>query len=150
MMIQTIRDHERVITQAIDCRAPKRKVFETWTQPEWLKRWFFADVGMECRVAEVDLRVGGKYRLSMAMPGGPETVFDGSYQAIAIPDALVYTWHGGEGEHVTLVTALFHDRDKGTRIDFTHGVFATVEAKEAHAKGWTACLKSLERLLESD
>jgi uncharacterized protein YndB with AHSA1/START domain len=148
-MISNATTTDRVISMAIDCRAPRKKVFETWTEPEWLKRWFFADVGMVCRIAEVDLRPGGAYRLSMAMPGGPETIFRGEYQSIAAAEALVYTWAGGEGDHVTLVTALFRDRDKGSRIEFTHGVFATKEARDAHAQGWNACLRQLEALLET-
>jgi uncharacterized protein YndB with AHSA1/START domain len=104
---------------------------------------------MQCNVAEVDLKVGGRYRLAMAMPGGPETIFTGAYQAVTVPEALVYTWSGGEGDHVTLVTALFRDRDKGSIIDFTHGVFATAESAAAHAQGWRACFRQLERLLEA-
>jgi uncharacterized protein YndB with AHSA1/START domain len=139
---------DRVITVSLECRAPKRKVFETWTEPEWLKKWFRADEGYVCNVAEVDLKPGGRFRLAMALPGQPETVFSGAYQAVAVPDALVYTWSGGEGDHVTLVTALFHDAGKGSRVDFTHGVFATAAARDAHAQGWMACWKQLERVLE--
>jgi uncharacterized protein YndB with AHSA1/START domain len=124
-------------------------VFQTWTEPEWLKRWFRADEGFTCNVAEVDLRVGGKFTLAMAMPGQPETRFSGVYQIVRAPEALVYSWWGAEGEGVTLVTALFSDRGTGSRVDFTHGVFGTAEAKIAHERGWMACFKMLERTLEA-
>ena len=38
MMINKPTDAERILNLAIDCRAPKNKVYETWTQPEWLKK----------------------------------------------------------------------------------------------------------------
>lgn len=50
--------------------APREKVFRAWTDPEELKKWF-GPVGYSTLIAEVDLRVGGKYRLGMRkLPGG--------------------------------------------------------------------------------
>jgi uncharacterized protein YndB with AHSA1/START domain len=148
MMIKKEQEGDLYITVGLDCRAPRKKVFETWTQPDWLKKWFRADEGFTCTTAEVDLRVGGRFALAMAMPGQPNTRFEGIYQVVRENDALVYTWSGGEGDHVTLVTALFSDRGTGSRVDFTHGVFATHEAKEGHARGWIACWNMLEKVLE--
>lgn len=151
MMISQPTQADRVITLAIDCRAPRRKVYETWTQPEWLKKWFMADQGHICNLAEVDLRVDGRFRISMGASGSPptaeQTTFTGAYQAIAADEALVYTWSGGEGDHVTLVTTLFRDRDKGSRVDFTHGVFATQAARDKHAAGWIACPEQFGQVL---
>jgi uncharacterized protein YndB with AHSA1/START domain len=136
------------VTLALDCRAPRRKVFETWTQPEWLKKWFRADEGYTCNLAEVDLRVGGRFALAMALPGQEETRFTGVYQIVRDAETLVYTWQGGEADHVTLVTAVFSDRGTGTRLDFTHGMFVTAESKTQHERGWMACFKMLEGVLE--
>jgi uncharacterized protein YndB with AHSA1/START domain len=148
-MITKEQEGDKYLTVALDCRAPKKKVFETWTQPEWLKKWFRAEEGYVCTTAEVDLRVGGRFALSMGMPGqSSETRFEGVYQVVRAPDALVYTWSGAEGDHVTLVTALFSERGAGARVDFTHGVFSTRESKDAHAKGWMACFEMLGQLLE--
>jgi uncharacterized protein YndB with AHSA1/START domain len=149
MLITKQQDGERYITVSLDCRAPKHKVFQTWTEPEWIKRWFRAGDGFTCQTAEVDLRVGGRFALAMAMPGQPETRFSGIYQVVRAPDALVYTWGGGEGDHITLVTALFSERGAGSRVDFTHGVFSSAESKLAHEQGWVACWKMLERTLDS-
>jgi uncharacterized protein YndB with AHSA1/START domain len=148
MLIKTENESSLHATLALDCRAPRKKVFETWTKPEWLKKWFRADEGFACTLAEVDLRVGGKFALSMSLGGRPETTFRGEYQVVHLDQALVYTWHGGEGDHVTLVTAIFSDRGNGSRIDFTHGVFSTREAKELHMQGWMGCFKMLEKVLE--
>jgi uncharacterized protein YndB with AHSA1/START domain len=147
MLINTAAEAGNVMTVALDCRAPRRKVYETWTEPAWLKKWFRADEGYTCTVAEVDLRVGGAFALAMALPGKDETRFSGVYQVVRPAEALVYTWEGGEGNHVTLVTAVFSDRDKGSRIDFTHGVFSSQKSKEEHAMGWRLCFRQLALLL---
>ncbi len=148
MLITKEQEGECHVTVSLDCRAPRAKVFETWTKPEWLKKWFRADEGFTCTTAEIDLRVGGRFALAMAMPGQPETRFSGAYQVVRPNEALVYTWQGGEGDHVTLVTALFSDRHSGSRVDFTHGVFASREAKEQHLAGWMACWKMLDKLVD--
>lgn len=147
MLITTEQDGALYLTVGLDCRAPKAKVFETWTQPEWLRKWFRADEGFVCSQADVDLRPGGQFALAMALPGNPLTRFWGTYQVVRAPDALVYTWEGGEGPHVTLVTAVFSNRGTGSRVDFTHGIFATPEAKQAHAMGWMGCFATLGRVL---
>jgi uncharacterized protein YndB with AHSA1/START domain len=148
MLITRENESALHLTVGLDCRAPKRKVFETWTEPAWLKKWFRADEGYTCTVAEVDLRVGGDFALAMSLPGYPETRFSGTYQIVRPPDALVYTWKGGEGDHVTLVSVVFSDRGAGSRVDFTHGIFVDKQSKEQHAQGWMACFRMLERVLE--
>jgi uncharacterized protein YndB with AHSA1/START domain len=148
MLIKTENESALHVTVGLDCRAPRKKVFETWTRPEWLKKWFRADEGMTCSLAEVDLRVGGRFALAMAIPGRDETRFHGIYQVVHPDEALVYTWEGGEGPHVTLVTALFVDRGSGSRVEFTHGIFATPESKTQHVLGWMMCFKMLAKALE--
>ena len=148
MLIKTETQSNLAITVSLDCRAPRPKVFQTWTEPEWIKKWFRADEGFVCNEAEVDLRVGGKFALAMALPGQSETRFSGEFQVVRPSEALVYTWGGGEGDHLTLVTALFSDRGTGSRIDFTHGIFATQASKEEHARGWMACFEMLGKVLE--
>jgi uncharacterized protein YndB with AHSA1/START domain len=148
MLIKTENESTLHVTVGVECRAPRHKVFETWTKPEWLKRWFRADEGFTCSLAEVDLRVGGSFLLAMALPGQSETRFSGEYQVVHQDAALVYTWRGGEGPHVTLVTAIFSDRSSGSRVDFTHGVFSSPESKVQHVMGWMACFRMLERVLE--
>lgn len=148
MLIKTENESSLHVTVSLDCRAPRKKVFETWTQPEWLKKWFRADEGFTCTLAEVDLRVGGAFALAMRLPGREETKFHGVYQSVHPDEALVYTWEGGEGAHVTLVTALFSDRGAGSRVDFTHGIFSSAESKAQHMQGWMMCFGKLGKLLE--
>jgi uncharacterized protein YndB with AHSA1/START domain len=70
--------------------APRHLVFKAWTTPELIKRWWNAKRGV-VTLAEVDLRVGGKWRWVMMADGGFEVAFHGEYREIAPDERLVYT-----------------------------------------------------------
>jgi len=89
--------------------APREKVFRAWTDPEELKQWWGPE-GCSTPIAEIDLRVGGKYRFGMKPLEGDLIFVSGTYREIRPPEKLVYTWvwEGSEmdaGE--TLVTVKF-------------------------------------------
>ncbi len=73
--------------------APRETVFQAWTDPEILTKWWRVDAGWSTPIAEVDLRVGGRYRLGMFEPGkdGPYVV-GGEYREVTPPEKLVFTW----------------------------------------------------------
>jgi uncharacterized protein YndB with AHSA1/START domain len=70
--------------------APKHLVYKTWTTPELIKRWWHAKRG-EATVADVDLRVGGKWRWVMVASGGFEVGFHGEYREVVENERLVWT-----------------------------------------------------------
>ena len=73
--------------------APREEVFRAWTEPEVLRRWWAAQPTWESPLAETDVRVGGRYRLSMRDPvGGEEHTVGGEYVEVTPPERLVYTW----------------------------------------------------------
>ena len=81
--------------------APRDLVFKAWTGPESLSRWWGAGPGFTTPIAEVDLQVGGKYRLGMqASDQDHPFIVGGVFKEIAPPEKLVYTWawefHGQE------------------------------------------------------
>lgn len=78
-------DTEILITRKFD--APKHLVYKALTTPELIKRWWSAKRG-EVTVAEVDLRVGGKWRYLMVTDGGYEVGFHGEYREL-VPDELI-------------------------------------------------------------
>src|SRR5438445_13670197 len=92
-------------------QAPREKVFQAWTRPEDLKRWS-APGDLTTPVAEVDLRVGGRYRIDMRAPDGTLHRVTGTYREVDPPNRLVYTWQWETtpGATETLVTVAFHDR----------------------------------------
>ena len=81
-------DEQILITREFD--APKHLVYKAWTTPELVRRWWHANRG-EMTVAEIDLRVGGKWRYVMVSSQGFEVAFHGEYQEIVPDERLVST-----------------------------------------------------------
>ncbi len=112
-------DEQILITREFD--APKHLVYEAWTTPELVKRWWNAKRG-EVTIAEIDLRVGGKWRSVMVADGGFEVGFHGEYREIVPNERIVSTevYEGmpqGDGpEQGTLNTATFTEEDGRTTL----------------------------------
>lgn len=129
--------------------APREKVFHAWTDPEELKKWF-GPVGYSTPTAEVDLRVGGKYRLGMKkLPDGEIFYLSGTYREVRLPEKLVYTWRWENEPELgeTLVTVEFRARGHSTEVVVTHELFPTEKARDDHDKGWNSCLDRLPEVL---
>jgi uncharacterized protein YndB with AHSA1/START domain len=83
-------DQEIVVTRVF--HAPRQLVFEAWTQPEHVKRWFGAFGNMQVPICEIDLQVGGQWRYVLRGPNsGSEYGFSGEYREIVPPERLVVT-----------------------------------------------------------
>jgi uncharacterized protein YndB with AHSA1/START domain len=70
---------------------PPEDVFDAWTSPEVMRRWFHCAPDWDTPEAEVDLRVGGKVRVMMRRPDGTEVEAQGEYMLIDRPNRLVMT-----------------------------------------------------------
>jgi uncharacterized protein YndB with AHSA1/START domain len=126
--------------------APRERVFDAWTNPEVLRRWWAAAPEWDCSRAEVDLRPGGSYRLSMNDPGSGEThTVGGAYSAVQRPERLVYTWAWEGQDTESVVTVDFTERDGRTTVVVTHSALAGDEDRGNHEHGWNGCLDNLER-----
>lgn len=129
--------------------APPEAVFDAWTNPEVLRRWWAAGPDWDTPAAEVDLRPGGGYRLSMRNPetGDVHTVA-GEYREVRRPEHLTYTWawQGMDGDdgRESLVAVDFVSDGEGTSVVLTHTGLADEGSKERHGHGWNACLDNLE------
>jgi uncharacterized protein YndB with AHSA1/START domain len=127
-------------------------VFDAWTDPALLRRWWAALAGWETSAAEVDLRPGGRYLLSMRDPesGAVHTVA-GEYVEVVRPERLAYTWTwAGEpremrGSEDTLVQVDFAEDGDGTEVVLVHSRFAGEHIRDLHGEGWAGCLANLER-----
>ena len=103
--------------------APKHLVFKAWTTPELVKRWYHAKRGT-VTVAEIDLRVGGKWRSAMVTDDGFEVAFHGEYREIVPNERLVstevYEMPGVDPatteENATLNTLTFEETDGRTTV----------------------------------
>jgi uncharacterized protein YndB with AHSA1/START domain len=116
-------DTEILITR--EFAAPKHLVFKAYTTPELVKRWWSGERG-EVTLAEIDLRVGGRWRYVMMANEGFEVAFHGEYREIVPNERLVSTevFEGLPGEQYpdgadsgTLNTATFTEIDGRTRLE---------------------------------
>jgi uncharacterized protein YndB with AHSA1/START domain len=129
--------------------APREKVFQAWTDPKALAKWFAPTGEYETRIPKLELRVGGAYRIEMQL-GDKNSVAIGTYREIRPPQRLVFTWswetnpndRGDPGD--TVVTVDFIDRAGKTEVVLTHERFPDAQARDAHDKGWTGCLDRLQ------
>jgi uncharacterized protein YndB with AHSA1/START domain len=133
-------------------RATQQALFEAWTRPELLRAWW-GPRPVTCSRADVDLRVGGSYRIDNALPDGTTISIEGRFETVDAPRRLVYTWRmrpGGEaGEQ--RVTVRFEPRDDGaTDVVVVHEHIASEEVRRSHEGGWIGCLDGLERHFGTD
>ena len=124
------------------------KVWRALTDPEALKQWMAPNDTYTVRVEEIDVRVGGRYRIVMRAPDGEEHDVRGVYREVVPDRKLVYTWAWKTTpERESLVTMELRAAGEGTELTLLHERFADVEARDRHNQGWTACIGRLERLL---
>ena len=113
--VTTPSDTEILITRGFE--APKRLVFKAWTTPELVKRFWSGHRG-EMTVAEIDFRVGGRWRYVMIAHGGHEVAFNGEYREI-VPDERIVNTEVYEAmpssEALNIVT--FTEADGRTRLE---------------------------------
>ena len=125
--IERTSGREIVVRRTFD--APARIVFEAWTKPELMKRWWAPrSMGVPLRSCEMDVRVGGGYRLEFGGEASDSMAFVGKYLEVAPPSRLVWTNEEGEDGAVTTVT--FEERDGKTLLT-VHELYPSKEALEA-------------------
>jgi len=122
-------ERELVVTRTFN--GPARIVFEAWTKPELFRRWWVPkSMGMSLLSCEMDVRVGGKYRLEFE----PDAMaFFGTYLEVTPHSRLVWTnEEGGEGGPVTTVT--FEEKGDKTLL-VMHELYPSKEALDAAGTG---------------
>ena len=122
-------ERELVVTRTFN--GPARIVFEAWTKPELFRRWWAPkSMGMSLLSCEMDVRVGGKYRLEFE----PDAMaFFGTYLEVTPHSRLVWTnEEGGEGGPVTTVT--FEEKG-GKTLLVMHELYSSKEALDAAGTG---------------
>lgn len=127
-------DREVVFQRSIN--GPARLVFEAWTRPELMKLWWAPrSSGLEMLSGEMDVRVGGTYRLVFAHPAAPAAMaFFGSYREV-IPNArLVWTNEEG-GAASTFVTTVSFEERGGKTLVVVSELHPSKEALEAAMAG---------------
>ena len=121
---------EREIVLARDFDAPRHLVFDAFTKPELLVRWYGAN-GWQLVLCEIDLRVGGTWRYISEGPGGATMGQAGTFLEITRPDRLVVTELFDDQSYPgeTTITHEFIERDERTTVRTTLG-FATAAGRD--------------------
>lgn len=125
--IERTSGRELVVTRTFN--APARIVFEAWTRPELMKRWWAPkSTSVPLLSCEMDVRAGGSYRLEFGHDASESMAFVGRYLEVDPPSRLVWTNEEGEDGAVTTVT--FEERDGRTFLT-VHELYPSKEALEA-------------------
>ena len=133
-------------------RAPREKVFDAFVDEALLARWH-CPRGMQVATAQVDLRVGGAWRLEMLSREKNHFAVGGVYREIQRPQRLVYTWawEAGSGPMAQMQTLIEIDFVAGngcTQIRMRHSGFPAEAARSGHAQGWESSFNRLNDLLD--
>ena len=125
-------ERELVVTRTVN--GPARIVFEAWTKPELFKQWWAPkSMGMFLRACEMDVRVGGRYRLVFGHDASKPDEFFGRYIEVTPHSRLVWTNdEGGDGGPVTTVT--FEEKG-GKTLLVMHELYPSKEALDGAIAG---------------
>jgi uncharacterized protein YndB with AHSA1/START domain len=128
------RRSERALVLTRTFNGPARIVFEAWTKPELFKRWWAPkSLGMLLRSCEMDVRVGGGYRLEFGQDASDSMAFFGKYIEVIPNSRLVWTNdEGGDGGPVTTVT---FEEESGKTLLVMHELYPSKEALDAAGTG---------------
>jgi uncharacterized protein YndB with AHSA1/START domain len=131
--VEPIADREVVIEREFD--VPARFLFEAWSKPEHLRKWF-GPVGWPVTLCEMDFRKGGRFRIAMTGPSGEQnTPFGGTYLEIVPNRKIVYDNAFEEpGAEKMVVTVTFEEMDGKTKL-IMHTLFASVAMRNEHVGG---------------
>jgi uncharacterized protein YndB with AHSA1/START domain len=139
---------DRVLRIERTFTASPEAVFDAWTSPEVMRRWFHCAPDWETPVAEVDLRVGGEVQVVMRKPDGTEAGARGEYTAIDRPHRLVMTWTFDEDpSNQQLIELSFSEADGSTTVLMVNSSISTDQRRDSQDQGWRGCLDELERML---
>ena len=127
--------------------APTDKVYAAWTDPEKIVHWFGpANAIGESVRAEMDVRVGGRYRMHFKTDDGESHEVGGEYKEVVPNERLVFSWAWhSTPERESLVTVTMKSDGGGTMLTLLHERFFDEKARQGHTRGWTGTLDKLER-----
>ena len=149
-LVERTSERELVVTRTIN--GPARLVFEAFTQPELLKRWWAPkSTGLTLLTCETDVRVGGKYRFVFGHGASEPMAFYGRYIEVIPYSRLV--WTNEEGEDGGAVTTVTFEEKAGRTLVVMHDLHPSKEALDAILAGMEGgmreTLDQLEELVET-
>ena len=129
-------------------RVSPAKVWRAWTDPQALKHWFGPAEIVDVPLAEVDLRVGGRFRVTMLAADGETHDVSGTYLEVVPERRLVFSWAWrSTPERESRVTVRIEPDGNGCELVLMHEQFFDEVARDGHNHGWTGSLVKLESWL---
>ena len=130
-------------------KAPAEKVFAAWTDPEKIVHWFGpAETTSGSVQADMDVRVGGRYRMRFKTADGESHEVGDVYKEVKPNERLVFSWAWhSTPERESLVTITLKADGDGTILTLLHERFFDDKARDGHKRGWTGTLEKLDRYL---
>ena len=121
------RNSERELVVTRTFNGPARLVFEAWTKPELFRQWWVPkSMGMSLLSCEMDVRVGGRYRLEFAHGDSQSAAFFGTYKEVIPHSRLV--WTNEEGDEGGAITTLTFEEMGGQTLLVKHDLYPSKEA----------------------
>jgi uncharacterized protein YndB with AHSA1/START domain len=148
--VRVAEEAARVVRIERTFDAPAEDVFDAWTSPEVIRRWFKPAAGWKEPSAEVDLRVGGRFRVVMRDPDGAPVGAGGEFTLVERPHRLAYTWtFDDDPSNLQMIEMEFTERDGATTVVFVNSNIADPGRRDAQDDGWRTCFDEFERALAS-
>jgi uncharacterized protein YndB with AHSA1/START domain len=131
--------------------AAPEKVWRAWTDPQAIAKWWGPGPGEPVSLAELDVRVGGRFRIVFGGPDGRAHECAGTYREVVPNRRLVFTWSwpNTTPERISVVSIEFKRAGAGTELLFKHEQLFDEKARDDHRRGWTASLEKLDWFLQS-
>jgi uncharacterized protein YndB with AHSA1/START domain len=128
------------------------KVWRAWTDPRALSRWFGPGGPQPVALAELDVRVGGRFHIEFGGPQGTEHEVRGVYREVVPNRRLVFTWVWPRTtpDRESLVSLDLRKAGGGTELVFTHAQLFDEQVRDGHLRGWSETFIKLANFLKED
>lgn len=141
---------EKVVVLTRMFEAPLHVVYEVWTRPAHIRRWW-GPRGFTTLSCEFDVRPAGSWRVESLSPEGNRHTEVGVFREVVPRKRLVFThaWEQQDGtrSRETLVSVAFTRHGNRTRVDFHQAVFDSVQSRDGHEVGWSSAFELLSEYL---
>ena len=128
------------------------KVWRAWTDAQAVRQWWGPGPGEPVSLAELDVRVGGRFRIVFGGADGKAHECAGIYKEVVPNRRLVFTWTwpNTTPERESLVTIVFRKVAGGTQLEFRHEQLFDEKVRDDHKRGWSGSLDKLEQFLRHE
>lgn len=125
-------------------KCSKRQLFDAWSRPTLMSRWFFADSN-RCQDSdvEVDFRVDGTYSLLMYFADGDSSKIHGRYKEIRRYTLITFTWNSVHSANSEVELNFRELSPNRSELRLIHKLLPDEESRMLHGNGWNLCLANL-------